>query len=82
MCCRNYKGIKLLRTLLITEACKEHNRCDVCLRLLMGKYRSLLQVRSFTTNLDIKDIVTKEGLWYCMTKSGVAETYLRVVQAM
>ncbi|KAK3559987.1 hypothetical protein QTP86_033672, partial [Hemibagrus guttatus] len=54
------------------------------LRILMEKYRDG-QRELHCVSVDLEkayDRVPREELWYCMRKSGVAETYVRVVQDM
>ncbi|KAK3520892.1 hypothetical protein QTP86_019360 [Hemibagrus guttatus] len=54
------------------------------LRILMEKYRDG-QRELHCVFVDLEkayDRVTREELWYCMRKSGVAEKYVRVVQDM
>ncbi len=54
------------------------------LRVLLEKYREG-QKELHCVFVDLEkayDRVTREELWYCMRKSGVAEKYVRVVQDM
>ncbi|KAK3564213.1 hypothetical protein QTP86_011192 [Hemibagrus guttatus] len=54
------------------------------LRILMEKYRDG-QRELHCVFVDLEkayDMVSREELWYCMRKSGVAEKYVRVVQDM
>ena len=63
---------------------KANYRCHVCLKNVDGKVqgrpkRALLCIRGPRESLQQ---VSREELWYCMRKSGMAEKYVRLVQDM
>ena len=54
------------------------------LRMLMGKYREgPSELHCVFVNLEeAYDRVLREELWYCLRASGVAESYVKVIQYM
>ena len=51
------------------------------LRMLMKKYREI-QRKLYCVFVNLQKAYKRVELWYCMRKSGMAETYVRLVQGM